>query len=126
MNLLMDTHILIWFLNGDSRLSLKTRAAIEDSRNTKYVSIASLWEIAIKISLDKFRFNKGFRSFIRMVEDNGFLILPITTEHTLTVSNLDFIHRDPFDRILIAQCKCENFTIATQDENIKCYSIKTI
>ncbi len=123
---MIDTHILIWFLNGDSRLSLKTRAAIEDPKNTKYVSIASLCEIAIKISLDKFRFNKGFKSFIRRVEDNGFLILPITIEHTLMVSNLEFIQRDPFDRILIAQCKCENFTIATEDENIKLYSTKTI
>lgn len=61
-----------------------------------------------------------------MVEDNGFLMLPITIEHTLMVSNLEFIHRDPFDRILIAQCKCENFTIATEDENIKLYSTKTI
>jgi PIN domain nuclease of toxin-antitoxin system len=126
MNLLIDTHVLIWFLNGDSRLLLKTRKAIEDSKNTKYVSIASLWEITIKISLDKFRFINGFRSFIEMVNDNGFIILPITTEHTLAVSNLDFIHRDPFDRILIAQCKCENFTIATQDENIKLYNLKTI
>jgi PIN domain nuclease of toxin-antitoxin system len=105
---------------------LKTRTAIEDSSNTKYVSIASLCEIAIKISLDKFRFKKGLRSFFDMVEKNGFLILPITTEHTLAVSTLDFIHRDPFDRILIAQCKCENLIIATQDENIKRYSIKTI
>lgn len=126
MNLLLDTHILIWFLNGDSRLSLKVKHAIEDINNTKIVSIASIWEIAIKISLDKFRFHKGFRKFLEIVEENGFVILPISFEHTLIVSTLEFNHRDPFDRILIAQCKCENFTLATQDENIKRYNIKTI
>lgn len=126
MNLLLDTHVLIWFLNGDSNLPQRVRREIEDRNNTKIVSIASVWEIAIKISLDKFRFQKGFENFLEMLEDNGFVLLPISFEHTIIVSTLEFIHRDPFDRILIAQCMSENMVIATQDENIKRYNIQTI
>jgi PIN domain nuclease of toxin-antitoxin system len=126
MDLLLDTHTLVWFLNGDEKLSAKVKDSIEDFNNTKFVSIASIWEIAIKISLDKFRFPKGFRHFLNMIEENGFEILPISFEHTMVVSTLEFIHRDPFDRILIAQCKCDNLTFATKDENIEQYKIRTI
>jgi PIN domain nuclease of toxin-antitoxin system len=126
MNLLLDTHVLIWFLNGDQRLSSKVRDSIEDINNTKIVSIASIWEIAIKISLGKFRFPQGFKRFLEIVEENGFVILPISFDHTLVISTLEFIHRDPFDRILIAQCKSENFTFVTHDEFIKKYNIDTI
>lgn len=126
MDLLLDTHSLIWFLNGDEKLSEKAKYVIEDSSNSKIVSIASIWEIAIKISLDKFRFQKGFKHFLDTVEDNGFDVLPITFEHALALSTLEFIHRDPFDRLLIAQCKSDHLTIVTKDENIKRYKINTI
>jgi PIN domain nuclease of toxin-antitoxin system len=126
MDLLLDTHSLIWFLNGDEKLSDKAKSAIEDSTNSKIVSIASIWEIAIKISLDKFRFPKGFKHFLDMVEDNGFEILPITFEHAIGLSILEFIHRDPFDRLLIAQCMTDKLIIVTKDDNIKRYNIKTI
>jgi PIN domain nuclease of toxin-antitoxin system len=126
MDLLLDTHTLIWFLNGDEKLSDHVRDAIENPNNSKIVSIGSIWEISIKISLDKFRFSKGFKRFLEMVDENGFELLPITFEHVLIVSTLEFIHRDPFDRLLIAQCKNDNLTIATKDENIRKYNIPTI
>jgi PIN domain nuclease of toxin-antitoxin system len=126
MDLLLDTHAIIWFLNGDANLSLEAKAVIEDINNTKSVSIASIWEIGIKISLDKLRFPKGFRQFVEMIDANGFEILPISLEHALIVSNLEFIHRDPFDRLLIAQSQKENLTIVTRDENIKKYLVQTI
>jgi PIN domain nuclease of toxin-antitoxin system len=126
MDLLLDTHAIIWFLNGDSSLSPKARLAIEDIDNTKTVSIASIWEIGIKISLGKFRFPQGFMQFVEMIDANGFEILPISVEHALIVSNLEFIHRDPFDRLLIAQSQKENLTIVTRDENIRKYSVQTI
>ena len=126
MDLLLDTHSLIWFLNGDEKLSDKVKIAIEDSNNSKIVSIASIWEIAIKISLDKFRFPKGFKHFLDMVEENGLEILPITFEHAVVLSTLEFIHRDPFDRLLIAQCMADNLILATKDDNIKRYNIQTI
>lgn len=126
MNLLLDTHSLIWFLNGDKNLSDNVKIAIEDPYNTKIVSIASIWEIAIKISLNKFRFQNGFKHFLDMVEENGFEILPITFEHAMVISTLEYIHRDPFDRLLIAQCKADNLIIATKDNNIQRYNIQTI
>jgi PIN domain nuclease of toxin-antitoxin system len=126
MDLLLDTHTLIWFLNGDEKLPGMVRDAIENPNNLKIVSIVSIWEISIKISLDKFRFPKGFKHFLEMVDENGFEILPITIEHAMIVSNLEFIHRDPFDRLLIAQCKNDNLILVTIDENIRKYNIQTI
>ncbi|MBK8807428.1 MAG: type II toxin-antitoxin system VapC family toxin [Bacteroidales bacterium] len=126
MDLLLDTHTLIWFLNGDEQISDKAKALIEDSQNSKIVSIASIWEIAIKISLDKFRFAQGFKYFLDMVADIGFEILPITVEHALELSTLEFIHRDPFDRLLIAQSISDNLIIVTKNDTIKRYNIKTI
>ena len=126
MELLLDTHTLVWFLNGDEKLPKNVRAAIEDSNNTTMVSIATIWEISIKISLDKFRFPMGFKRFLEMVDENGFEILPITFEHAMIISTLEFIHRDPFDRLLVAQCKSDNLILATKDEYIKQYNIQTI
>ncbi|MEI6821813.1 MAG: type II toxin-antitoxin system VapC family toxin [Bacteroidota bacterium] len=126
MNLLLDTHTLIWFLNGDEKLSNKAKSAIEDTKNSKIVSIASIWEIAIKLSIEKFKFTKGFKHFLDMVEDNGFEILPITFEHAIELSTLEFIHRDPFDRLLVSQCIVDKLIIITKDINIKRYKIKTI
>jgi len=126
MNLLLDTHTLIWFLNGDPFLTDKARSAIESSNNIKFVSMASVWEISIKFSLGKIQIPKGIKHLIALIEDNGFEFLPITLEHLVEVSSLDYFHRDPFDRLLIAQVKIENFTIVTKDENIRLYKIKTL
>ena len=126
MDLLLDTHTLIWFLNGDKRLPNKVRLEIENPDNSKIVSIVSVWEIAVKISLDKIRFPKGFRHFLDLIEDSGFEILPISFEHAVAVSVLEFLHRDPFDRLLIAQCITDNLILATQDNSIKQYPVKTI
>jgi PIN domain nuclease of toxin-antitoxin system len=126
MDLLLDTHSLIWFLNGDEKISDKAKSLIEDPANSKIVSIASIWEIAIKISLDKLRFPKGFKHLLNMIEDNGFEILPITFEHAVELSTLEFIHRDPFDRLLVAQCIADNLVIVTKDDNINKYNIQTI
>ena len=126
MDLLLDTHTLIWFINGDSNLSKKVKLAIEDINNDKFVSIASIWEIAIKISIDKFRFKKGLKKFLELVEEDGFEILPISFNHALTVSTLEFLHRDPFDRIIVSQCIVEKLILATKDEHISKYKIKTL
>lgn len=126
MNLLLDTHSLIWFLNGDEKLSADAKLAIEDSTNLKIVSIASIWEIAIKISLDKFRFSEGFKYFLDLIEENGFDILPITFDHSIALSTLEFLHRDPFDRLIVAQCLVEKLTLITKDDNIRRYKIKTL
>lgn len=125
MELLLDTHALIWFLNGDDRISVKVKREIENPENSKIVSIASIWEIAIKISFGKLRFSDGFNHFLNLLEENGFEI-PITFEHAIVLSSLDFIHRDPFDRLLVSQCIANQLTIATKDENIRKYNIQAI
>ncbi|WP_372935052.1 type II toxin-antitoxin system VapC family toxin [Mariniphaga sediminis] len=119
MNLILDTHSLIWFLNGDEQLTIKAKNAIEDPNNSAIISIASIWEIAIKLSLGKFNFPKGFKNFLVLVESNGFHPLPITFEHALVLSTLEFIHRDLFDRLLIAQCIANDLILITKDNNIK-------
>ncbi len=126
MDLLLDTHTLIWFLNGDKRLSVKAKTIIEDLDNVNFISIASIWEIAIKVSLDKIKLPQGFKYFLELVEENGFELLPISMEHTVTLSKLKFIHRDPFDRLLVAQSKNNSLTIITKDENIQKYDVPTI
>jgi PIN domain nuclease of toxin-antitoxin system len=126
MNYLLDTHAIIWFLNGDEKLSVKSKEIIENQDNLKFVSIASIWEIAIKISLNKFKFNKGFKKFLELIDANGFEILPISFDHALTVSTLNFIHRDPFDRLIVSQALSDNLTIITTDGFIVKYDVRTI
>ena len=107
-------------------LSNAAKTAIENPTNLKFVSIASLWEIAIKISLGKLRFSMSYKQFLELIVANGFYLLPISPDHTFEVSQLEFIHRAPFDRLLIAQCKSDKLSIVTKDENIRRYSVKTI
>jgi PIN domain nuclease of toxin-antitoxin system len=126
MDLILDTHTLLWFLNGDEKLPLRIRHLIESEENTKYLSIASIWEIGIKMSLGKLIFPKGLEKLVSLVVENGFLILPITTQNIISVSNLEFIHRDPFDRIIVSQAKDNDFQILTFDQNISKYPVNTV
>ncbi len=126
MNYLLDTHTLIWFLKGENELSEKTIKIIENADAIIYVSIASIWELSIKISLGKFNFPNGIEGFIKLVEDNGFEILPITINDTIKICSLEYIHRDPFDRIMIAQSLENNLIIITKDSHIKKYNVKTL
>src|SRR5947208_12960492 len=104
MNLLLDTHILLWFITGDSRLSNTSLDFINDARNDKFVSVASLWEIAIKVSNGKLTLSATFDDlFPHQLDINGFELLPVLIAHTSVVSSLPFHHRDPFDRLLVAQ-----------------------
>ena len=126
MNILLDTHALIWFFDDDKRLSKTAREAIFAPDNMIYVSIASLWEIGIKLSTGKLNSDAGLDGFIEAVDKNGFAPLAISPDHIKVVTELPFIHRDPFDRILIAQAKVENMTIMTVDENIRAYDVPCI
>jgi PIN domain nuclease of toxin-antitoxin system len=126
MDLLLDAHAVLWFLNGDDNLSNDARQAIEETSRAKFVSIATIWEIAIKISLKKLEIPNGLKYFVKLIADNGFEILPISLEHSLIVSSLEFIHRDPFDRLLVAQAKSESLTIVTKDSYICKYNVKVL
>lgn len=122
---LLDTHTLIWFINGDKELSTKARAIIQAKDTLNFVSIASLWEIAIKISLGKLELKTPFNQVIKQLEENGFEILPITFEDTMIVSKLPFHHRDPFDRMIIAQALTHKMIIITKDPSFNQYNTTT-
>ncbi len=120
MNLLLNTHTLIWLLEGDENLSPNALTAIQNPANTCYVSSASLWEIAIKISISKLVMTIPFQELPRLIWENGIEILPAEFEHFLKVSTLPFHHKDPFDRIIIAQSFVEQMEIVGKDEHFIC------
>lgn len=122
MKYLLDTHTLLWFLEDDQQLPKKVRKEIADIDNRCYISIASLWEIAIKIKLGKLRIKFPFEKFATYLSDNEIELLPISLEHLLRLLNLELYHRDPFDRLIIAQGLAENLTILTKDENFSRYT----
>lgn len=120
MKNLLDTHVILWFLNGE-RLSEKTKDLILNGEN--YISIASIWEVAIKMNIGKYTFNGGFTAFRALVRKNGFIALPIRDEYMEQLFTLPLIHRDPFDRIIIATSVIEGIPIITADEDIQRYDI---
>jgi len=126
MDLLLDTNAFLWFCEDNPKLSETAKEYIENPNNYSHISIASLWEISIKISLNKIELKIPFDKFFRLIEDNGFKVLPITFEHTLQVSKLIFHHKDPFDRLLISQAMVEDVPIITSDEIFKNYNINCI
>ena len=123
MNYLLDTHTLIWFLNGDKNLSSKARKSIESAGASSFVSVVSLWEIAIKISLKRLDVKASFEQIGEEILKNNFQILPISFQDTLVLSSLPFHHRDPFDRLLIAQGMNNNLTIISKDQYFTNYEV---
>ena len=123
---LLDTHTAIWQFNGDTRLSNTAARIIYDFSNHIYISIASAWELAVKIGLGKLEFNGRAEGFIRLAETNKITILPIKPSHLTALENLLMIHRDPFDRLLIASAIAEEMTLITADENIQRYEVAQI
>src|SRR5260221_5224617 len=108
MTVLIDTHTLLWFLKDDPLLSTKAKSLIEDPQNRKLVSVASCWEIAIKAGLHKLDLAEPSRSLLeRELPRNNLELLPITLEHATAVETLPAHHKDPFDRLLIAQAMIE-------------------
>lgn len=124
MNLLLDTHTLIWFLNGnETDLSTKAKQLITDPANVSYISIASLWEMAIKIRLSSLSFDPGYDNLLALLDQNGFELLPVTFQHTRRLLTLPMHHRDPFDRLLIAQSIIESLLFVTADAHIHQYEV---
>jgi len=124
MILLLDTHALLWFVWDDPQLSAVAKGLIEDPDNRKLVSIASCWEIAIKVSIGKLSLGEPSRTFLeRELTNNNFELLPISLEHATAVETLPFHHRDPFDRLLIAQAILESVPILSADSALDPYPI---
>ena len=125
MNLLLDTHVALWALTADAKLSRQARALIADPSNTLAVSVVSLWEIAIKNALRRkganpLAFSAG--EALRLFEEAGFRMLPITAGHAVAVEALDNFHGDPFDRLLVAQALTEPLRLVTHDAALAGYS----
>ncbi|MCF6123182.1 type II toxin-antitoxin system VapC family toxin [Mesorhizobium sp. M7A.T.Ca.TU.009.01.3.2] len=121
MKLLLDTHLLLWAAGEPDRLTPAALAEIEDPENELLFSPASLWEIAIKRGLGRDDFQVDPRLLRRGLFDNGYHDLPITSEHALAIDGLPAIHKDPFDRILVAQATIEGITLLTMDDLVARY-----
>lgn len=127
MRLLLDTHALLWFLLDDPRLTPAATEVIADPDNTPLVSPASYWEIAIKISLGKYALPEPLADFVeRELERNDFRILPISPRHAGALTGLEFHHRDPFDRLIIAQAMVEGIPVVSADEQFHHYPVQRI
>ena len=127
MSYLLDTHTFLWFVNDDASLSSTAKALIEDPENTIYLSVASIWEMAIKVSLGKLEMPSPFTDFIdEQLDENTITLLNIKTAHTGIVATLPFHHRDPFDRLIIAQSKVEDIPIIGKDAIFDDYGIKRL
>ena len=127
MTVLLDTHVLIWWIRDDPRLSRSARAIMDDSANKRLFSYASLWEIAIKLKLGKLSIG-GLKTLdlAFVLEKMEFILLPIQVEHIACLEKLDLLHRDPFDRMLIAQAQELGIPLVTNDAKIRQYPVKTI
>ncbi len=124
MNLLLDTHAFLWFIEGNPKLGATARSEIENPANVKWVSVASLWEMAIKIGLGRIELKQSFEELVpAQLESNGFSLLPLRIAHFAEIIAMPFHHRDPFDRVLAAQCKTEKMAVVSADGVFDRYSI---
>ena len=119
MSLLLDTHIVLWWLTDDTTLADEIKGRLDHEPDV-FVSAATIWEVAIKQAIGKLPEPSGLPELIR---DSGFAELPITSQHAVTAGRLPPIHRDPFDRMLVAQAKHENLTLVTRDPRCQKYQV---
>lgn len=122
MKLLLDTHVLLWAAAQPERLSGSARALIEDEENILLFSAASLWEVTIKSDLGRDDFRVDPRLLRRALVDNGYIELPVTHRHVLALKGLASLHRDPFDRMLVAQSSAEGVVLVTADPLVAQYA----
>ncbi|MBI0111266.1 type II toxin-antitoxin system VapC family toxin [Lactobacillus sp. W8093] len=121
MRLLLDTYLLLWAAGEPDKLSARARTLMEDPDNVLVFSAASLWEITIKTGLGRADFQVDPHLLRRGLIENGYEELPITSQHALAVGHLPDVHRDPFDRILVAQAMVEGLLLLTRDPLVKAY-----
>jgi len=127
MKLLLDTHTFLWFVNDNPKLSNHLKDLIEDTNNTSYLSVASLWEMSIKFNLGKLTLDPNYEEFVeREVTTSTIQLLNIELEHLRINSTLPFHHRDPFDRLIIAQSIVEDIPIVSVDSAFDKYSVALI
>lgn len=126
MDYLLDTHIVLWFAQGSRQLPSTALDTIVDPQATCAVSVASAWEVAIKISLGKLEVDGGADGFFEILDSNGFGLLPVGRAEVKVVETLPFHHRDPFDRLLVATAMSRDLTLITVDAAFSAYGISTL
>lgn len=127
MSYLLDTHVFLWWILDDPRLNQNARGILKESQNEIYISSVSIWEISIKVGLKRLKLPSRSKQFFQKeISKNNFSVLSITIEHSLAIMALPKIHRDPFDRMLIAQAMEEKLTLITDDKIVKKYKVKTV
>jgi PIN domain nuclease of toxin-antitoxin system len=126
MDFLLDTHTIIWFSQNNEKLSKFAKEIISDINNNCFVSIASIWEMAIKLKLKKLSIDLNLSEFVDELANRDFKFLDLKLEHVINVSELDLFHNDPFDRILISQSIIENIPIISIDQQFDKYPIRRI
>ena len=127
MNFLLDTHVLIWWMEGSSKIGRRAKKALFHSDAAVWVSAANIWEISIKAALGRlYPFDPPEDWTRKLVNELGVRSLPITFEHAEAVRHLPLHHADPFDRLLIAQAQCENLTLLTVDPWMSAYDVRTV
>lgn len=127
MKLLLDTHAFLWFISGRENLPVKIKDLIEDAHEETFLSIASVWEMAIKSGLGKLKFERPMDELIpQQIQINHIQTLPIEMEHILRLTQLHDHHRDPFDRLIIAQALYEDMPIASMDQTFDSYGVRRI
>lgn len=127
MKALLDTHVLLWWLRGDNRLSPRVRHLLTDGRNDLFWSAASSWELAIKVSLGRIRFPGPLHAYLpQTLREQRLTPLTIEHSHTFAVAELPMHHRDPFDRLLVAQAQIEGLPLITADSKLKAYAVELL
>ena len=127
MNCLLDTHTFVWLDNGSSELSPTAKSLISDPENILFVSLVSIWEIQIKVAIGKLILSLPLAEIVYdQQQENNIRLLPLTLAHILELDNLPSHHKDPFDRLLIAQSRIEGLTLITRDSNIAKYPVSVM
>ena len=127
MKLLLDSHTLIWAADDPAKLTALAQALLQDPSHDRLVSAASLWEIAIKFSLGRLPLSLPYRQWMdKAIADLGLILLPITLDHAERQASLPWHHRDPFDRLLVAQAQVESMPIVSADAKLDIYGITRI
>jgi PIN domain nuclease of toxin-antitoxin system len=127
MRLLLDTHAFLWFIGGDQRITAAARTVIARADDLKLISVVTLWEIAIMASLGRLSIREPLAPFMHsQMEANGFHLLHIQASHACRVSAFPFHHRDPFDRLLAAQCLCDDLTLVSRDSAFDDYGVTRV
>ena len=127
MKLLLDTHAFLWWVDGTRAIGRRARAAVSDPDNEVLFSIASCWELAIKLSLGKLRLTQSLDRFIpEQLTHNGFSLLDVELRHVVRVADLPFRHRDPFDRLLVAQALEDELAVVSADRVFRKYGVTTL